>query len=84
MAMKRDEVVSVLGPVDDATIAEIMSTDATVGELREALAWLTNDEALIGEGRPLPGTKIAALIEILDAHVDDDTDPALPGADSLH
>ncbi|WP_179298323.1 hypothetical protein, partial [Mesorhizobium carmichaelinearum] len=66
MAMTHDEVLSVLGLVDEATVAEIVSTDASVEELREAVAWLVNDEALIGEGRPLPGTKIAALIEMLE------------------
>jgi hypothetical protein len=66
MSMTRGEVVSVLGPTDDATIAEIVSTGASVDELREAWAWLHNDEALFGEGRPLPGTRVAALIDLLE------------------
>jgi hypothetical protein len=65
MALTRDEIVSVLGPVDDATIAEIAATGATLTDLREAWGWLHGDEALMGEGRPLPGTQIASLIEIL-------------------
>lgn len=66
MAMTRDEVVSVLGPVDEAMVAEIIATGASAEELREAWAWLNEDEALMGEGRPLPGTRIAALIDLLD------------------
>ena len=66
MAMTRDEVVSVLGPVDEAMVAEIIATGASAEELREAWVWLNEDEALMGEGRPLPGTRIAALIDLLD------------------
>jgi hypothetical protein len=48
------------------TIAELASTAASVEELREAWAWLHGDEALMGEGRPLPGTRVAALIDLLE------------------
>ncbi len=72
MTMTRDEVVSVLGPVDDMTVAEIVATSASVEELREAFAWLHGDEALMGEGRPLPGTKVAALIDVLDPDDDEE------------
>lgn len=66
MAMTRKDVVSVLGPLDEATIAEIISTGATVGELREAWAWACGDDALINQGRPLPGTRVAALIDLIE------------------
>jgi hypothetical protein len=56
---------SVLGPVDDATIADVANTGASLQELREAWAWLHSDEALMGQGRPLPGTQVASLIDIL-------------------
>lgn len=65
MSLTRDEIVSLLGPVDDTTIAEVAETGATLQDLREALAWLHSDEALMGEGRPLPGTQVASLIDIL-------------------
>jgi hypothetical protein len=45
----------------------IIATVATQAELAEALAGANNDEAMIGEGRPLPAGKVAALIELLDA-----------------
>ena len=65
MPLTREEIVSLLGPVDDTIVAEIAETGATLQDLREALAWLNSDEALMGEGRPLPGTQVASLIDIL-------------------
>jgi hypothetical protein len=71
MALTRNEVVSVLGPVDDATVAEIAATGSTIEELREAWAWFNNDEALMGQGRALPGTRVASLIDILQPEDDE-------------
>lgn len=65
MTLTREEVVSVLGPLDDETIAEIVQTGATYEELREAFAWANEDEAFMGQGRPLPGTRVGRLIELL-------------------
>lgn len=66
MSMTRDEIISVVGPADEGLVAEIAASEATFEELREAWAWLYGDEALMGEGRPLPGTRVAALIELLE------------------
>ena len=71
MPMTREEIVSVLGPTDETLIADILSTGASFEELREAWAWLNGDEALMGEGRELPGTRVAELIDLLDANEDD-------------
>lgn len=77
MTMTRQDVVSVLGPVDDVTIAEIIASGASLDELREAWAWAFGDEALMSQGRPLPGTRVAALIELIEPDDDDDlADPA--------
>jgi hypothetical protein len=70
--MTRDDITSVLGPVDEAVIADIVSTGATVEELREAFAWIGADEALVNEGRQLPSARVAALIELLEAADDED------------
>jgi hypothetical protein len=48
-------------------IAEVIATGASFDELREAWAWLNGDEALMNEGRPLPGTRVAALIDLLES-----------------
>jgi len=74
--MTRDNVVSVLGPVDETLISEVIATGASPEELREAWAWLNGDEALMGEGRPLPGARIAALIDLLEA--DEEQEASLP------
>ncbi len=71
MSMTREEIVSVLGPTDETLVADILPTGASFEELREAWAWLNGDEALMGEGRPLPGTRVAELIDLLDADEDD-------------
>jgi hypothetical protein len=70
--MTREQIVSVLGPTDETLIADILSTGASFEELREAWVWLNEDEALMGEGRPLPGTRVAELIDLLDAADEDD------------
>jgi hypothetical protein len=71
MAITRKEIVSILGPVDDELVAELMGTGASAEELREAWGWLHNDEALIAAGRPLPGTGVGRLIEMLESDEDE-------------
>jgi hypothetical protein len=66
MQITREEISSVLGPADEMLVADIMATGASVEELRQAWAWLNGDEALMSEGRPLPGTRVALLIDLLD------------------
>lgn len=69
--MTLDEIVSILGPVDNDLAAELLATGASADELREAWNWLHNDEALMGEGRPLPGTRVGQLIDILEPEDDE-------------
>lgn len=52
--MRLDDIISVLGPVDEALAAQINRTGATPEELAQAWAWFNADEALVNEGRPLP------------------------------
>jgi len=66
-----DEIVSILGPVDEDLAANLIRTGATAEELREAWNWLHNDEALMGVGRPLPGTRVAMLMDLLEPQEDD-------------
>jgi hypothetical protein len=72
MAITREQIVAVLGPVDNELVAEVMATGASPEELREAWGWLASDEALMGAGRPLPGTRVGQLIDLLDS---DETEP---------
>lgn len=73
--MTYDEIVSVLGPVDSELAASLAATGASLEELREAWNWLHNDEALMGEGQPLPDSRVAALIDLLEPE-DDEPAPA--------
>jgi hypothetical protein len=65
MLLSRDDVLKVLGPVDDGTVALVIGTGATREELAEAKAWFANDEPMMSIGRPLPGGRAADLVEIL-------------------
>lgn len=67
MTLTREDIVAIIGPVEDVVIAEIIGMGATSEELVEAYAWLTADEALMGSGRPLPASRVGRLIEILEA-----------------
>lgn len=71
MSMAYQDVVAVLGPVDEVLIADIIGTGATAEELAEAWAWVNSDEALIGEGRRLPTGKVAELVDLLTPSEDD-------------
>ena len=65
MTLTHEDMASVLGPVDDTLKAELMATGATLAELEQAWAWISSDEALINEYKPLPTGRVAQLIEIL-------------------
>ena len=71
MALTQEEIISIVGPVDRPALAEIAASGASAEELREAAAWLDNDEALVNEGLPLPGPRVAALIEVLKEPVEE-------------
>jgi hypothetical protein len=77
--MTYGEVKQVLGPVDDAVVAEIVRTGADRAELSEALAWINSDEALVNEHRAPPTGAVAALVEILTSDDDDEPEAGIPG-----
>jgi hypothetical protein len=79
----RDDVTIAIGQVDDVTIAEIIGTGATVQELAEAKAWITNDEPLMNVGKPLATGRVRELVDILselepDGEDEGETPPAGP------
>ncbi len=81
-ALTRDEIVAVLGPVDDILIADILRMDASAEELAMARGWAYCDEALANEGRPPPTGRVARIAEMLAPPQDDDG-PAPRGAAGL-
>jgi hypothetical protein len=73
--LSRDDVIKAIRGADDATIAEIIGTGATVEELAEAQAWLANDEPLINDLRPLAHGRVRELVDILsELEENDDED----------
>jgi hypothetical protein len=63
--ISREDIVTVLGPIDDDLVSEVAALDPSPEELMQAWTWVSADEALVNEGRSLPSGKIAQLIEIL-------------------
>jgi hypothetical protein len=64
-ALSRDEVITILGPVDDLVLAQIIGMGATAHELAEARAWTANDEPLVNAGRPLAEGRVVRLIDLI-------------------
>ena len=65
--LTRKDVIAMLGELDDDVTAEIIASGATLEELAEAHAWLANDEPLMNAGRPLPGGRVARVVDIIAA-----------------
>ncbi|NEU96574.1 hypothetical protein [Bradyrhizobium uaiense] len=64
-SLTRDDVLKAVGNADDVTIARIIASGATIAELAEAQAWLTNDEPLMNAGKPLATGRARELVDIL-------------------
>lgn len=74
----RDEIIEIVGRINDFRIAEIIATGATAAEVTEAFTWLSGDEHLGGDlERPLSGT-VAQIYEILRADEPDWDEDAAP------
>lgn len=78
MAMTRDDMESIIGPVDNQMAVEILAVGATEQELAQALFWMNADEALVNEGHPMPTGKVAQLIEIFEANAFEGNDTQGP------
>ena len=75
----RDDVSKAVARADDVTIAQIIGTGATVDELAEAQAWLSNDEPLMNAGKPLATGRVRELVDILselEPSEEEETGPA--------
>ncbi|MFA7430419.1 MAG: hypothetical protein WCZ23_09710 [Rhodospirillaceae bacterium] len=65
--MTREDVTTVIGPLEDDSIAAILACGATQDELVEAWTWATSDpEPLVASGKSLGG-RVATLYEIIVA-----------------
>lgn len=63
----REQVIEIVGRINDARVAEIIATGATPADVTEAFTWLNEDEYLGGElEKPLSGV-VSRVYEILRA-----------------
>lgn len=76
--LTRDDVRTLVGPVDDIVAAEIVGTGATREELARAFAWAENNEPMLNEGRRLPTGREARLVEILEEIAAADEEATIP------
>lgn len=69
-------IVAVVGPMDDAKIAAIEATGASLEQLEEAVAWAAGESDVMGAGRlPLTGV-VAEIYDILTADEEEPEDRA--------
>jgi len=66
-SLTHKDVTTMLGSLDDVSIAKVIGTGASAEELAQAQAWLANDEALMNTGKPLPSGRVGELVEIVAA-----------------
>ena len=75
--LSKNQILQLFGPVSDHTVVEILSTDATIGDLEFVALNLTQQDDLIGKsGAPLDG-EAARVLDILrqdELFVDDQMD----------
>lgn len=72
--MRREEICSVLGPVDETVVAEINRIGGTPEELATAWAWVVADEMMMNEGRAMPSGRVAELVAFLESIDADEKD----------
>jgi hypothetical protein len=65
MPLSRREVVSVVGSLDDARIAAIIGTGATLDELVEAFTWTNEETDALAEARKQLAGRVAEVYDIL-------------------
>lgn len=65
--LTHDDVVSLVGDLDDAEIATILATGATVRDLDEAIAWAEAESDAMGALEKRLGEPVAGIYRILVA-----------------
>jgi hypothetical protein len=66
-SISRDELIRVVGDVDESTLLAILALRPTIAEVEEAAAWTTGSGDVVDRaGHPLTGV-IAQIFDILTA-----------------
>jgi hypothetical protein len=67
LMVDRDDVIRVLGEMDDAMIIEILALKPTLNDLEQAAMWSAGDgDVLAKQGHPLGGV-VADIVDLLTA-----------------
>ena len=72
----RDEIVAILGSLDEDKLIALVNLSPTVAEVEEASAWLDGDRDVFGAEPPLKGTA-AEIVTLLTA--DEEEEPPRAG-----
>jgi hypothetical protein len=60
-----EEILKIVGPLDDSVLMRIVETKATPGEVLEAFTWATADDQIGTELEHAPRGAVARVYEIL-------------------
>ena len=63
--LSRDEILAIVHPLDDPTVAEIIATGASAEEFRQAAAFFSREKTSHTHG-PLPAGRVGRVISILE------------------
>ena len=63
--MKHDDVVRLVGDLEDAKVAEILAIAPTLEEMEEAVAWAESESDVMGELEKSLSGRAARVYEIL-------------------
>ena len=63
--LTRDEIATLVGPVEDSIIAAIFDLEPNRTEFEEAIAWASGADDVMGEMERPQDAKVARLVEIL-------------------
>lgn len=65
--LTHDQVVAVVGEIDDGKIVDIIATGATLEELVEAFAWASDETDALADAEKSLSGRVAAVYDVLTA-----------------
>lgn len=64
--LSRDEILHLVHPIDDATVAEIIATGATPEEFKQACVVFSRDKATHQHDKHVPDGRVGRVVSILE------------------
>jgi hypothetical protein len=62
----RQDIIDIVGPLDDAVLLEILQSGATAAEVLEAFTWINADDQIATETAHGPRDAVLRVCEILE------------------